>query len=147
MRDIGTRSVRTLYTLILAFGSGLLSVEANAGDLFIYEAGQKGAGPANAGATALAIDPSVMIIPPPWHPHLQGTPLSADAQVMLGHQHCVRDGKNLFEGNEGGNAPQWLAGASLFVSQQFDERLAVGFGRLIYTSKVNFEFQGSREVS
>jgi len=128
MRDIGIRPARIFYAAMLTSGLGLLGTDANAGGLFIYEAGQEGAGLANAGAAALATDPSVLMSNPAGITELKNTQVSANAQVIFGHIRFSRDDNNQFDGNEGGNALQWLPGASLFVSHQLDERSAIGFG-------------------
>ncbi|MNF13935.1 hypothetical protein D3C80_2159470 [compost metagenome] len=47
------------YTTLLALSLGLASGNVWAGGILIYEAGQEGNGLANAGAAALATDPSV----------------------------------------------------------------------------------------
>ncbi|WP_430293312.1 OmpP1/FadL family transporter [Pseudomonas sp. B1-22] len=107
---------------------GLFAGHAFAGGILIYEAGQEGAGLANAGAAALASDPSVLMSNPAGITELVGTQVSANAQVILGDIRFSRDGNNQFSGNEGGNALQWLPSASLFISHRIDERSAVGFG-------------------
>ncbi len=112
----------------LAFSLWVLSSEALAGGILIYEAGQESNGLANAGAAALATDPSVLMSNPAGIVELQGTQVSANAQVILGDMGFSRDSRNQFDGNEGGNALQYLPGASLFISHQIDERSAIGFG-------------------
>ncbi|UFQ02746.1 OmpP1/FadL family transporter [Pseudomonas fitomaticsae] len=107
---------------------GLLSSNAQAGGILIYEAGQEGNGLANAGAAALATDPSVLMSNPAGLTELKGTQISANGQLILGHMRFSRDSNNQFDGNEGGNALQYLPGASLFVSHQIDDRSAIGFG-------------------
>lgn len=99
-----------------------------AGGIFIYEAGQEGNGLANAGSAALAKDPSVLMNNPAGLTQLRGTQVSANAQVILGDLRFSRDSNNQFDGNEGGNALQYLPGASLFISHQLDDRAAIGFG-------------------
>jgi long-chain fatty acid transport protein len=106
----------------------LPGASAWAGGILIYEAGQEGNGLANAGAAALASDPSVLMSNPAGITELKGTQVSANGQLILGHLRFSRDGDNQFDGNEGGNALQYLPGASLFVSHQLDERSAIGFG-------------------
>lgn len=101
---------------------------ANAGGILIYEAGQEGNGLANAGSAALARDPSVLMSNPAGLTQLHGTQVSANAQVILGDLRFSRDRNNQFDGNEGGNALQYLPGASLFISHQIDDRAAIGFG-------------------
>lgn len=128
MGNICTRTARVWCIAALSSGLGLLSLNSNAGGLFIYEAGQEGVGLANAGSAALATDPSVLMSNPAGITELKGTQVSANAQVILGHMRFSRDDNNQFDGNEGGNALQWLPGASLFISHQIDDRSAVGFG-------------------
>lgn len=99
-----------------------------AGGIMLYEAGQEGAGLANAGAAVLASDPSILMSNPAGISQLAGTQISANGQVLLGHIRFSRDSDNQFDGNEGGNALQYLPGASLFVSHQLDERSSIGFG-------------------
>lgn len=99
-----------------------------AGGILIYEAGQEGNGLANAGSAALANEPSVLMSNPAGITKLQGTQVSANAQVILGSLRFSRDSANQFDGNEGGNALEYLPGASLFISHQLDERSAIGFG-------------------
>ncbi|MFJ4352842.1 OmpP1/FadL family transporter [Pseudomonas sp. NPDC089428] len=106
----------------------LASSQAAAGGIFIYEAGQEGNGLANAGSAALAKDPSVLMSNPAGLTQLKGTQISANAQVILGDIKFSRDANNQFDGNEGGNALQYLPGASLFISHQIDDRSAIGFG-------------------
>ncbi|KJK07702.1 MULTISPECIES: OmpP1/FadL family transporter [Pseudomonas] len=112
----------------LALCLAVLSSETWAGGILIYEAGQESNGLANAGAAALATDPSVLMSNPAGIAELQGTQVSANAQLILGDMRFSRDSSNQFDGNEGGNALQYLPGASLFVSHQIDERAAIGFG-------------------
>ncbi|MBV4541710.1 OmpP1/FadL family transporter [Pseudomonas vlassakiae] len=106
----------------------LASAQVSAGGIFIYEAGQEGNGLANAGSAALAKDPSVLMSNPAGLTQLKGTQISANAQVILGDIKFSRDANNQFDGNEGGNALQYLPGASLFISHQIDDRSAIGFG-------------------
>jgi len=112
--------------------SGLLLVgfcsHTFAGGILIYEAGQEGNGLANAGSAALASDPSILMSNPAGIAQLAGTQLSVNAQVILGDLRFSRDSNNQFDGNEGGNALEWLPGASLFISHQIDDRSAIGFG-------------------
>ncbi|GAB6405876.1 OmpP1/FadL family transporter [Pseudomonas sp. MHK4] len=119
---------RRSHLSALALGLSLLAGNAWAGGILIYEAGQEGNGLANAGAAALATDPSVLMSNPAGLTELAGTQISANAQVILGDLGFSRDNNNQFDGNEGGNALQYLPGASLFISHQIDERSAIGFG-------------------
>lgn len=126
---IPTRS--TFYRSINLVGSlGLLTVCGNAwaGGIMIYEAGQEGAGLANAGAAALASDPSIFMNNPAGISELSGTQLNLNTQVILGDLKFSRDSNNTFSGNEGGNPLTYLPGSSVFVTHQLDERSSVGFG-------------------
>ncbi|WP_459731153.1 OmpP1/FadL family transporter [Pseudomonas sp. MHK4] len=114
--------------LSLAFGLSLVTSNAWAGGILIYETGQEGNGLANAGAAALATDPSVLMSNPAGITELTGTQVNANAQVILGDLTFSRDSHNQFDGNEGGNSLQYLPGASFFISHQIDERSAIGFG-------------------
>jgi long-chain fatty acid transport protein len=119
---------RWFHLSALALGLSLFTGNAWAGGILIYEAGQEGNGLANAGAAALATDPSVLMSNPAGLTELAGTQISANAQVILGDLTFSRDSHNQFNGNEGGNALQYLPGASFFISHQIDERSAIGFG-------------------
>ncbi|WP_156316177.1 OmpP1/FadL family transporter [Pseudomonas sp. P1.31] len=112
----------------LALGLSLIAGDACAGGILVYEAGQEGNGLANAGSAALATDPSVLMSNPAGITQLSGTQISANAQVILGDLGFSRDSRNQFDGNEGGNALQYLPGASFFISHQIDDRSAIGFG-------------------
>lgn len=106
----------------------ILAMPALAGGLMIYEAGQEGAGLANAGAAVLTGDPSVLMNNPAGLTQLPATQMNANAQVLFGNIRFTRNDGYPFDGNEGGNALQYLPGASLFVSHQLNERSSIGFG-------------------
>lgn len=99
-----------------------------AGGILVYEAGQEGAGLANAGAAVLATDPSILMNNPAGISQLQGTQINANGQVLLGQITFSRDSNNQFDGNEGGNVLKYLPGADLFISHEVNERSSVGFG-------------------
>lgn len=115
---------RSLLTLLLASYAGA----SVAGGIQLYEAGQEGAGLANAGAAALASDPSVLMTNPAGLTALAGTQVSLTGQAVLGDLHFHRDSGNDFSGNEGGNPLPFLPGSSFFISHQLDERSSIGFG-------------------
>ena len=125
--------MESLYCLrrsaaLLLCTASLFGNAAWAGGILIYEAGQEGNGLANAGSAALANDPSVLMSNPAGITRLQGTQISANAQVIFGDIRFSRGSANQFDGNEGGNALQYLPGTSLFISNQIDDRAAIGFG-------------------
>lgn len=99
-----------------------------AGGIMLYEAGNEGSGLANAGAAALASDPSVLMSNPAGIMQLAGTQVTVNGQLILGDIRFSRDANNDFAGNEGGNALQYLPGSSFFVSHQLNERASIGFG-------------------
>ncbi|WP_242411218.1 OmpP1/FadL family transporter [Pseudomonas knackmussii] len=107
---------------------GLIATSVHAGGISIYEAGQEGAGLANAGAAALATDPSVLMSNPAGIAELKGTQINTNGQLILGHLKFSRDSDNQFDGNEGGNALKYLPSGSFFVSQQINDSSAIGFG-------------------
>lgn len=93
------RSTHSLMILALAGTAG----QAMAGGIQLYEAGQEGAGLANAGSAALATDPSVLMTNPAGIAALKGTQVSLTGQALFGGIKFDRDGGNDFSGNEGGN--------------------------------------------
>ncbi len=128
MRPIRVRCTSLFCLRALTWSMALMAGHATAGGILIYEVGQEGNGLANAGAAALATDPSVLMSNPAGITQLAGTQMSVNAQVILGDINFSRDSNNQFDGNEGGNALQWLPGSSFFISHQLDDRSAVGFG-------------------
>ena len=125
-RNVQAQGAR--FAAAVALATLCLDSPAWAGGILIYEAGQEGNGLANAGSAALANDPSVLMSNPAGITRLQGTQISANAQVIFGDIRFSRGSANQFDGNEGGNALQYLPGTSLFISHQIDDRAAIGFG-------------------
>ncbi len=101
---------------------------ASAGGIMLYEVGQEGAGLANAGAAVLATDPSVLMNNPAGISRLEGTQVSANGQLVIGHIKFSGDASSDFAGDNGGNALDYLPGASFFISHQIDDRSSIGFG-------------------
>jgi long-chain fatty acid transport protein len=102
--------------------------QALAGGIQLYEAGQEGAGLANAGSAALATDPSVLMSNPAGIAALRGTQISLTGQAVLGGLGFDRDSDNDFAGNEGGNPLPILPGSSFFISHEVNDRASIGFG-------------------
>ncbi|MEH6564100.1 MAG: outer membrane protein transport protein [Halopseudomonas sp.] len=100
----------------------------SAGGIMLYEAGQESAGLANAGAAALATDPSVLMSNPAGISQLEGTQINASGQLIIGDIKFSRDASSDFTGGNGGNALDYLPGASFFISHQLDDRSSIGFG-------------------
>lgn len=111
-----------------ALSLALFASHSWAGGIMLYEAGSEGSGLANAGAAALATDPSVLMNNPAGLTQLAGTQINANGQLILGDISFSRNADNQFGGNEGGNILQYLPGSSLFVSHQIDDRAVLGFG-------------------
>ncbi|MEH6364772.1 MAG: outer membrane protein transport protein [Pseudomonas marincola] len=99
-----------------------------AGGIMVYEAGQEGAGLANAGAAVLATDPSVMMNNPAGISELKGTQFTANAQIIAGDMRFSRDADNTFSGSEGGQPLKYFPGSSLFISHEINDRASIGFG-------------------
>lgn len=120
--------LKSLMGLTGLLSCTLLAPTAWAGGIFLYEAGQEGAGLANAGAAVLASDPSVLMNNPAGISQLKGTQVNLNAQVMLGDITYSRDSGNTFSGGNGGNPLPIFPGSSFFVSHELDERSTIGFG-------------------
>jgi long-chain fatty acid transport protein len=114
----------TLLALALASYTGT----SFAGGIQLYEAGQEGAGLANAGAAVLATDPSVLMNNPAGISALSGTQVALTGQMIFGGIRFSRDSDNDFSGSEGGNPLPVLPGSSFFISHQLDDRSSIGFG-------------------
>ena len=118
------------WLMTVASVAGLMGLCGSvwAGGIMIYEAGQEGAGLANAGAAALATDPGILMNNPAGISELAGTQLNLNAQVILGDMKFSRGDDNAFAGNEGGNPLTYLPGSSVFITHQIDDRSSIGFG-------------------
>jgi long-chain fatty acid transport protein len=119
--------MRSTYSLIVLALAGI-AVQAEAGGIDLYEAGQEGAGLANAGSAALATDPSVLMSNPAGIAALKGTQISLTGQAIFGGLGFDRDSDNDFSGNEGGNPLPLLPGTSFFISHELNDRASIGFG-------------------
>jgi len=120
----------TCWSLKALYGAGLVAISGSAwgGGIMVYEAGQEGAGLANAGAAVLATDPSILMTNPAGITQLKGTQVNANAQVILGAMSFSRDADNDFDGGNGGNPLEYLPGSSLFITHEINDRASVGFG-------------------
>lgn len=123
-----TQKAHQPIRVLAVLGVLLLSETASAGGIMIYEAGQEGAGLANAGAAVLATDPGILMNNPAGITQLKGTQINANAQVILGAMTFSRDGANDFSGGNGGNPLEYLPGSSLFITHELNDRASVGFG-------------------
>lgn len=117
-----------LYPSLIVLALGGASGQALAGGIQLYEVGQEGAGLANAGAAALATDPSVLMNNPAGIAALKGTQVGLYGQAIVGDIHFDRNSRNDFSGNEGGNPAPFLPGASFFVTHEINDKASIGLG-------------------
>lgn len=102
--------------------------QSQAGGLLLYEIATDNAGLANAGAAARAQGPSTIASNPAGLSYLDGTQVSAGAQVLYGELSFDRDSASNTPGSGSGNALDPIPGGSFFISHQLDDRWNVGFG-------------------
>jgi long-chain fatty acid transport protein len=119
---------RALPLLCLAMSPLLNCNLAQAGGLMQYEIGTDNTGLVNAGAAARAQGPSTIASNPAGLSYLQGTQVSAGAQLLFGDVSFDPDSSTTSTGGDGGNALPLTPGGSFFISHQQDESLSVGFG-------------------
>lgn len=101
---------------------------AQAGGLMLYEVASDNTGLANAGAAARAQGPSTIASNPAGLSYLDGTQVSAGAQLLFGDISFARDSSTTSSGGNGGNVLSPTPGAGFFISQQLDEQWHLGFG-------------------
>jgi long-chain fatty acid transport protein len=107
---------------------GLVSASAQAGGLMLYEIGSDNTGLANAGAAARAQGPGTIASNIAGLSYLEGTQVSGGLQALFGNLEVNYDAGTNVPGSNSGNALEFIPGASFFISQQMDERWALGFG-------------------
>lgn len=110
---------------LLAIGCSPL---VHAGGIMLYEVGSDNTGLVNAGAAARAQGPSTIASNPAGMSYLDGTQISAGAQVVYGHVKFDTDSNTNVSGSSSGNAVDPTPGASFFISQKLDDHWSVGFG-------------------
>src|SRR5476649_2235324 len=101
---------------------------AHAGGIMLYEIGTDNVGLANAGAAARAQGPSTIASNPAGLSYLQGTQITAGAQILYGNLTFDRDANTNGTGRGSGNALDPIPGGSFFISHQLDDNWSVGFG-------------------
>src|SRR5476651_1883865 len=101
---------------------------AHAGGIMLYEIGTYNVGLANAGAAARAQGPSTIASNPAGLSYLQGTQITAGAQILYGNLTFDRDANTNGTGRGSGNALDPIPGGSFFISHQLDDNWSVGFG-------------------
>ncbi|MGH8352798.1 MAG: OmpP1/FadL family transporter [Pseudomonas sp.] len=105
-------------------GSGL----AQAGGLTLYELGTDDVGLANAGTAARAQGPSTIAYNPAGLSFLEGTQITAGAQLLHSNLAFDRDSSPQTAGDDSGDILPWVPGGSFFASQRLDNQWSVGFG-------------------
>ena len=101
---------------------------AHAGGIMLYEVGSDNTGLVNAGAAARAQGPSTIASNPAGLSYLEGTQISAGAQLLFGNVSFDQDSSTTSSGGNGDNGLGLTPGASFFISHQLDEHWSVGFG-------------------
>lgn len=101
---------------------------AHAGGIMLYEVGSDNTGLVNAGSAARAQGPSTIASNPAGLSYLEGTQISAGAQVVYGHVKFDADSNTNVSGSGSGNAITPTPGASFFISHKLDDNWSVGFG-------------------
>lgn len=108
--------------------AGVLAASpAMAGGLFLYELANDNAGLANAGAAARAQNPGTLASNVAGMSYLPGTQVSGGLQLLHSNLEFSKDGNTNVPGRNSGTLMEWMPGASLFVSHQFDEHWHLGF--------------------
>lgn len=102
-----------------------LTVQANAGGLYMYEIGTEDLGLANAGSAARAQDASVIANNPAGMTRLQGNQMTVAAQLLYGDLDYTLNDSSL---NGPGNVVGWLPGGSAFYSHSLNDNFKVGVG-------------------
>ncbi len=118
-------SLRLLPTAITI---GMASINAQAGGLMLYEIGTDNTGLANAGAAARAQGPSTIASNIAGMSYLEGTQISAGAQVIFGDLSVNENSNTTNSGSNSGNAMNPLPAAAFFITHAVDENWSVGFG-------------------
>jgi long-chain fatty acid transport protein len=101
---------------------------AQAGGIMLYEIGSDNTGLVNAGAAARAQGPSTIASNPAGLSYLEGTQVSAGAQLLFGDLGFDTDSSTTTSGGNGGNALPLTPGGSFFISHQLDQQWSIGFG-------------------
>lgn len=114
----------------VALGAVLATLGGNAiaGGLTLYEISSRDIGLASAGYTARAQDASTVLTNPAGMIRLDGTQVTAGAQLLYANVEFSPRGDATAGGGSGGNAIGWLPGAGAFMSYTLAPNLKVGFG-------------------
>ncbi len=128
-----TKTILSVLSLALAGGAFTLP-SALAGGLELYEIATPDVGLASAGYAACAQDAATVFKNPAGMSLLPGTQIEFGAQLTYGNVKFSASPSTspLLGNNNGGNAIGALPGASLFITHQFSDRFAVGFGTFSY---------------
>lgn len=104
------------------------SQQSLAGGILLYEVATDNAGLANAGAAARAQGPSTIASNPAGLGYLEGTQITAGAQVLYGDLTFDEDSATTGTGEGSGNVLDPMPGVSFFASHRLDEHWSIGFG-------------------
>jgi long-chain fatty acid transport protein len=102
-----------------------LTVQAQAGGLYLYELGTEDLGLANAGSAARAQDASVIANNPAGMTRLQGNQLTVGAQLLYGDLDYTLNNSDL---DGPGNVVGWMPGGSAYYSYSVNNDLKIGVG-------------------
>lgn len=122
------RTSKTLPVAILSLCTLVCVHPAFAGGIMLYEVGSDNTGLVNAGAAARAQGPSTIASNPAGIGYLNGTQISAGAQLIYGNVEFDRDADTNVPGSGSGNAITPTPGGSFFVSHRIDDHWSAGFG-------------------
>ncbi|SPB14172.1 47 kDa outer membrane protein [Caballeronia novacaledonica] len=106
----------------------LMSNQAAAGGLYLYEVGGEDVGLASAGLAARAQDAGTILGNPAGMTRLNGDQLSTGLQVLTGNANYHLSDSSAVQGSSPGNVIEPFPSASLFYSHSVDDRLKVGIG-------------------
>ncbi len=102
-----------------------LTVQAQAGGLYLYELGTEDLGLANAGSAARAQDASVIANNPAGMTRLQGNQFTVGAQLLYGDLDYSLNDSDL---DGPGNVVGWMPGGSAFYSHSLSKDVKLGVG-------------------
>ena len=106
---------------VLGALSLLASERSTAGGLMLYEFGTDNIGLANARAAARAQGPYTIASNPARLSYLNGTQITAGAQILFGHLSFDRDDQTNTPGTGSGNMLDPIPGGSFFISHKLDK--------------------------
>ncbi len=112
------------FTLLALYGGQ----QVQAGGLMLYEIGTDNTGLANAGAAARAQGPSTIASNPAGLSYLEGTQITAGAQVLYGDMTFDTNADTNTAGSSSDNIIDPMPAGNFFISHSLDDKWSVGFG-------------------